>query len=106
VAHVNYPGLDADPGHKLAAAMVGCGESRFGGMISFSLAGGRDAFGPFLNALQLCTIAVSLGDCSTLVWPWAEGNLIRISTGLEDADDLIHDIVVALNACVPAAVAD
>jgi cystathionine beta-lyase/cystathionine gamma-synthase len=106
VAHVNYPGLDADPGHKLAAAMVGYGESRFGGMISFSLAGGRDAFGPFLNALQLCTIAVSLGDCSTLVWPWAEGNLIRISTGLEDADDLIHDIVVALNACVPAAVAD
>lgn len=86
--------------------MVGAGETRFGGMISLSLAGGRPAFGPFLNALRLCTIAVSLGDCSTLVWPWPAGNLIRISTGLEDFDDLARDVSLALDACVPAAVAD
>jgi cystathionine beta-lyase/cystathionine gamma-synthase len=75
-------------------------------MISVALAGGRGAFTPFLNALQLCTIAVSLGDSSTLVWPWHEGNLVRISTGLEDFDDLARDLLGALDVCVPVAVAD
>jgi cystathionine beta-lyase/cystathionine gamma-synthase len=71
-------------------------------MIAFTLAAGRDAMGPFLDALELCTIAVSLGDSSTLVWPWPCGNMIRISTGLEDFADLEADIVRALNAVVPA----
>ena len=86
--------------------MVGPGATRYGGMISLSLAGGRAAFGPFLNALRLCTIAVSLGDCSTLVWPWPHENLIRISTGLEDFDDLARDVSAALAACVSAVAAD
>jgi cystathionine beta-lyase/cystathionine gamma-synthase len=73
-------------------------------MISFTLAAGRDAFSSFLDALKLCTIAVSLGDSSTLVWPWHCGNLIRVSTGLEDFVDLEADIVQALNSVVPAAV--
>ena len=106
VERVNYPGLCSHGGHETAVAMVGRGETRFGGMISLSLAGGHAAFGPFLNALELCTIAVSLGDCSTLVWPWPHENLIRISTGLEDFDDLARDVSLALDACVPAAVAD
>ena len=72
-------------------------------MIAFALAAGRDAFGPFLDALKLCTIAVSLGDSSTLVWPWHCGNLIRVSTGLEDFVDLEADFVQALNNVVPAA---
>ena len=103
VAEVHYPGLSSDPGHALAASLLGAGEHRFGGMIAFTLAAGRDALGPFLDALELCTIAVSLGDSSTLVWPWHCGNLIRISTGLEDFVDLEADIVRALNSVVPAA---
>ena len=106
IERVQYPGLESDPGHQTATSLVGCGETRFGGMISVALAGGRAAFGPFLDALRLCTIAVSLGDSSTLVWPWHEGNLIRISTGLEDFDDLARDFTRALDGCIPAAVAD
>ena len=102
VAEVHYPGLSSDPGHTLAASLLGAGQHHFGGMIAFTLAAGRDAMGPFLDALELCTIAVSLGDSSTLVWPWPCGNMIRISTGLEDFADLEADIVRALNAVVPA----
>ena len=106
VESVHYPGLYSDPGHALAASLVGAGEDRFGGMVSFALTGGRAAFGPFINSLALCTIAVSLGDCSTLVWPWHEGNLIRVSTGLEDFTDLAGDVTQALAAVVPMVVAD
>jgi methionine-gamma-lyase len=102
VAEVHYPGLNSDPGHALAASLLGADQHHFGGMIAFTLAAGRDAMGPFLDALELCTIAVSLGDSSTLVWPWPCGNMIRISTGLEDFADLEADIVRALNAVVPA----
>jgi methionine-gamma-lyase len=103
VAEVHYPGLRSDPGHALAMSLLGAGQHLFGGMIAFRLAAGCDATGPFLDALELCTIAVSLGDSSTLVWPWPGGNLIRISTGLEDFGDLEADIVRALNAAVAAA---
>jgi methionine-gamma-lyase len=106
IAHVHYPGLESDPGHPTASSMLGRDDARYGGMISVALTGGREAFAPFLDALKLCTIAVSLGDCSTLVWPWPEGNLVRISTGLEDVDDLIDDFSRALDGCVSAAVAD
>jgi methionine-gamma-lyase len=99
---IHYPGLSSDPGHALAVSLLGAGEHHHGGMMAFTLAGGRDAVGPFLDALALCTIAVSLGDSSTLVWPWPCSNLIRISTGLEDFVDLEADIVQALNAVVPA----
>ncbi len=103
VADVHYPGLSSDPGHALAASLLGAGEHHRGGMIAFTLAAGREAFGPFLDALELSTIAVSLGDSSTLVWPWPCGDLIRISTGLEDFVDLEADFVQALDAVVPAA---
>ena len=101
VADVHYPGLSSDPGHALAASQLGPDDHRFGGMVAFTLAAGREAFSPFLDALELCTIAVSLGDSSTLVWPWHCGNLIRVSTGLEDFVDLEADIVQALNRIVP-----
>jgi hypothetical protein len=42
-----------------------------------------------------------LGDSSTLVWPWPGGNLVRISTGLEDAHDLVSDERQALDAAIP-----
>ena len=100
---VHYPGLASDPGHDLARALVGSGDDHFGGMVAVALRGGREAIGPFLDGLRLCTIAVSLGDSSTLVWPWPCGNLVRISTGLEDFPDLEADILGALNRIVPAA---
>lgn len=103
LADVHYPGLSSDPGHALAASLLGPGELHCGGMIAFTLSGGREAVGPFLDALKLCTIAVSLGDSSTLVWPWPCGNLIRMSIGLEDPVDLQADLVQALNAVIPAA---
>ncbi|MBA3451334.1 MAG: PLP-dependent transferase [Chloroflexia bacterium] len=106
VEHVHYPGLPSDRFHTLAGELVGLGRDRFGGMIFFSLRGGRAEMGSFLDSLRLCTLAVSLGDCSTLVWPWHEGNLIRISTGLEDFRDLSDDVASALDACVHVAAAD
>lgn len=105
VETVNYPGLASHPGHATAANMVGGGESRFGGMFSFTLADGAATVAPFINALRLATIAVSLGDCSTLVWPWHSGNLIRVSTGLEDLDDLRRDFEAGLNAAQRAPLA-
>jgi methionine-gamma-lyase len=103
VAGVHYPGLRSDPGHALATSMFGGDEGYRGGMIAFTLAGGREAVGPFLDALELCTIAVSLGDSSTLVWPWPCSDLIRVSTGLEDFVDLEADFLRALSAVIPAA---
>jgi methionine-gamma-lyase len=103
VAEVHYPGLSSDPGHALAASLLGADEDRRGGMIAFTLAGGREVVGQFVDTLEMCTIAVSLGDSSTLVWPWPCSNLILISTGLEDFVDLEADISRALNAVVPAA---
>ena len=98
VESVHYPGLYSDPGHEVASALVGSGDDRFGGMLSFSLAGGSASASRFINALDLATVAVSLGDVSTLVWPWPAGNLIRVSVGLEDFDDLAADFSRALTA--------
>ena len=82
-------------------------------MLAFELAGGLDAGRRFINALQLVTRAVSLGDAESLAQHPAsmthstytpdqrrahligEG-LIRISAGLEDADDLLADVAQAL----------
>ncbi|HEU5433665.1 MAG TPA: aminotransferase class V-fold PLP-dependent enzyme [Thermomicrobiales bacterium] len=97
VASVNYPGLPTDPGHPIAAAMLGS-DALFGGMLSFTLHGGERARAAFINALQLAAIAVSLGDCGTLVWPWATSPLIRLSVGIEDEADLIDDFTQALAA--------
>ncbi len=95
VERVNYPGLPGHPGHEVARRLVG---DRSGGMLSFTLRGGEAAIGPFLDALELCTIAVSLGDCGTLVWPFAGTGLIRLSAGIEDPDDLEGDLAGALAA--------
>lgn len=95
VAEVNYPGLTAHPRHDVAARLFA--GSGFGGMVSFRLRRSQDQ-GPFLNALQLFTIAVSLGDTGSLAWPWANSDLIRISAGLEAPRDLVEDVLAALDA--------
>lgn len=103
VAGVNYPGLPAHAGHDIARSLLG---DRFGGMLSFRLRGAQAATGPFLNALELCTLAVSLGECSTLIWPFAGTDLIRLSVGIEDVADLEADLGGALARVEELAAAD
>lgn len=93
VARVYYPGLPEHPGHDVARRLVG---ERYGGMLAFELCGGQAALAPFLDALELCTLAVSLGDCSTLIWPFEGTDLIRLSVGIEDVADLEADLARGL----------
>jgi methionine-gamma-lyase len=109
VSSVNYPGLPSHPNHGLAAVQM----KAFGSVISIELAGGFDAAVSFMNKLKLCTNAVSLGTCDTLVSHPAStthygvsreqriasgisDGLIRISIGLETVSDLIADFEQAL----------
>lgn len=94
VAAVHYPGLATHPEHETARRLVG---EHFGGMLSFRLIGGNAAVGRFLDALALPTIAVSLGDVSTLIWPLADTGAVRLSVGLEDVADLEADLASALS---------
>ena len=104
VEKVYYPGLPTHPGHEIAKRQM----SGFGGMVSFEIKGGKEAGMKFCNALKLCTIAVSLGDAETLVEHPASmthstynaeelkeagisAGLIRMSVGLENAEDIIAD---------------
>ena len=109
VAQVFFPGLPSFAQYDLAKSQM----ARFGGMIAFELHSGHDAGLKFLNALELCKIAVSLGDAETLVehpasmthstyepeerakYGITEG-LVRISAGLENAPDILADIEQAL----------
>lgn len=100
VERVNYPGLASHPGHAIAAAQM----RDFGGMLSIELRGGREAALAFAGRLQLFTNATSLGGCESLVEhrasveganPVSPQNLLRISVGLEHADDLIADLAQA-----------
>lgn len=97
VAAVQYPGLPSHPHHATACRLVA---GQFGGMLTFVLAGGAPAVGPFLDTLTLPTIAVSLGDVSTLIWPIGDG-MLRLSVGLEDVTDLRADFERALAAFQP-----
>ncbi|MDH3553970.1 MAG: cystathionine gamma-synthase, partial [Gammaproteobacteria bacterium] len=97
---VYYPGLRSHPGHDIAARQ----QSGFGGMISFEINGGEAAVRAFVNHLQLFSLAESLGGVESLVChpasmthaPVSETalaeagigqNLIRLSVGLESAED-------------------
>lgn len=102
VAAVHYPGLASHPGHALAARQM----SDFGGMLSFRLRGGRSAALALAGALRLILNATSLGGCESLIEhrasvegenPRAPENLLRLSVGLEHADDLLADLRQALD---------
>ena len=96
VARVAYPGLASHPQHALAEQVLPRGS---GGMLSLRLVGGEREMYAFVNALELCSIAVSLGDLKTLVYPMPKrDNLIRVSVGCEDADDLVADFERGLAA--------
>lgn len=110
VTFVSYPGLKSFPQYELAKQQM----DKPGGMIAFEVKGGLEAGKKLLNSLELCTLAVSLGDCETLIQhpasmthsPYtpeeraeagiSEG-LIRISVGLEDVEDIIADLKQGLD---------
>ena len=109
VEKVYYPGLKNHVGHDIAARQM----KDFGGMLSFEVKGGRAAGTKLVNALHLITVAVSLGDAETLIEHPASmthstyteeelaasgipGGLIRLSAGLENAEDIIADLEQAL----------
>jgi cystathionine beta-lyase/cystathionine gamma-synthase len=94
VEWVSYPGLESHPQHEVARRLLG---ERFGGMMSMRLKGGTAEMNRFANRLKLCDLGVSLGDVYTLVYPQPRrDNLIRISTGCEDIDDILADFRQAL----------
>jgi len=103
VARVHYPGLPSHPGHALAARQM----RDFGAMLSIELRGGFDAAANAVRKVEVFTNATSLGGCESLIEhrAAAEGEhsqsppgLLRLSIGLEDADDLITDLQQALAA--------
>jgi len=101
VVRVNYPGLPSHPQYKLAISQL----RGFSGLMSFEIEGGEQELRKFINSLRLFTIAVSWGGYESLIFPGVYGfsknridrvtlspQLVRISVGLEDADDLITDL--------------
>ncbi len=98
---VHYPGLPTHPGHKIAASQM----SSFGGMLSIQVKGEQEQAFQFAAAVKLFTHATSLGGPHSLIEHRAsvEGaathappNLLRLSIGLENTDDLIEDLQRAL----------
>jgi cystathionine gamma-synthase len=103
VAAVHFPGLPADPGHAVASRQM----SRPGAMLSFRVKGGEAAALRVAARVRLFTRATSLGGTESLIEHRAsvEGeatrtprDLLRVSVGLEHPDDLVEDLVSALEA--------
>ncbi|WAC48140.1 cystathionine gamma-synthase [Asticcacaulis sp. SL142] len=111
VSKVFYPGLKSHPQHDLAARQ----QAGFGAMMSFELKGGLDAVKAVLDVVDLFSLAESLGGVESLIVhpasmthaamsPEAQatagitGGLLRLSIGLEDADDLVKALERALAA--------
>jgi cystathionine gamma-synthase len=106
VAEVLYPGLPSHPGHKIAQEQM----RAFGGMVSFRLQAGEQAAVRTCGRTRVFTLAESLGGVESLIEHPARmthasvtgsalevpGDLIRLSVGIEDCDDLIHDLRQAL----------
>ncbi|MFN8640106.1 MAG: PLP-dependent transferase, partial [Steroidobacteraceae bacterium] len=115
VRRVYWPGLPDHPGHAIAKAQ----QSGFGAMLSFELAGGEKAVQAFLHGLSLFTLAESLGGVESLVAhpgsmthaamePEAQARagiqpgLLRVSVGIEAAEDLQADLGAALERAARA----
>lgn len=111
VTWVNYPGLESNKYYDLAKKYLPCGSS---GVISFGVKGGREAATVFMDSLKLCTVATHVADAKTCILHPASTthrqmndeqliecgttpDLIRLSVGIENADDIIEDIEQALN---------
>ncbi len=108
VETVLYPGLPSHPGYEVAAKQM----RRFGGMVSFLVAGGREAALRVCAATELFTLAESLGGVESLIEHPGQmthmsvagsvlevpDNLVRLSVGIEDVEDLLDDLRTALAA--------
>jgi methionine-gamma-lyase len=111
VAWVSYPGLESHPQHTLARKQM----RGFGGMVCFDLKGGVQAGARLMNSVRLCALAVSLGDVRSLLTHPAStthsvvsreqrlsqgvtDGLVRLSVGLEDAEDIIADLERGLSS--------
>ena len=109
ISRVIYPGLPSHPQHALAMEQMGNG----GTLVTFEVKGGKEAALRFCNALKIALISNNLGDAKTIATHPATTThqrlpqdqkdalgitpgLIRLSVGLEDADDLIADLAQAL----------
>jgi len=103
VARVRYPGLKSDPYHAIAAKQM---QGGFGGMLSFEPKGGREEAIRVVTSCKVFKAATSLGGVESLIEHrrTSEGKtktdtpeaLIRISVGIEAAEDLIADLDAAL----------
>lgn len=110
VEKVYYPGLVSHPQHEIAKKQM----KTFGAMLSFEVKGGVEAGRQLMNNVELCSLAVSLGDTDTLIEHPASmthapvsreqrlesgitDGLVRLSVGLEDAEDIIADLEYAFN---------
>ena len=110
VKKVNYNGLKSHEDHELAKKQM----NNFGGMLSFELNGGIAAGIDFMNKINFCTLAPTLGDVDTLILHPASmshmnipkeirerngisDGLIRLSVGIENVEDIINDMEQAMN---------
>lgn len=107
VWNVQYPGLPGHRGHEVAARQM----SGFGGMVSFQLAGGEAAALEVCRRTEIFTLAESLGAVESLIEHPARmthasvagtgnevpGDLVRLSVGIEDVEDLLDDLRHALD---------
>ncbi len=111
LSRVVYPGLQSHPQHDLAMAQMGSG----GTLVAFDIKGGKEAAFKFCNALEIIKISNNLGDAKSIATHPATTThqrlaqdqkdalgitpgLIRLSVGLEDAQDLVDDLKLALAA--------
>ncbi|HEY0639044.1 MAG TPA: cystathionine gamma-synthase [Pseudonocardiaceae bacterium] len=106
VEQLYYPGLPDHPGHEVAAKQM----ARFGGMVSFRVSGGEQAAFDVCARMRVFTLAESLGGIESLVEHPGRmthasvvgsalevpSDLVRLSVGIEDADDLVADVLAAL----------
>jgi O-acetylhomoserine (thiol)-lyase len=112
VRWVRYPGLASHPTHAQAARYLKGG---FGGVLTFGVLGGEAAARRLISELKLFSLVANVGDAKSLViHPWSTthqqlgeaereaagvtADLVRLSVGIEDAADLLHDLDAALRA--------
>ena len=112
VTWVSYPGLESHPTHAQAKRYL---EGGFGGVLTFGVLGGEEAAKKVIGASKLFSLVANVGDAKSLViHPWSTTHeqleadervaagvtpdLIRLSVGIEDVDDLTRDLDAALRA--------
>ena len=111
---VRYPGLESHPSHALAKRYLGGG---YGGVLTFGVLGGEEAAKRVIAESKLFSLLANVGDAKSLIiHPWSTTHeqleeaeraaagvtpdLVRLSIGIEDGDDLRRDLDAALRAAV------